>query len=131
MISGRNLLLVLHLDILRRRPNLRLLLILQNTVTMDEGKYTQTNTPAHDDRDFRRHISRRITWSERLGSYVKSEINSKSTFKRLTNDIPNTIPNQIHRRNRRLLRVPSHVTRDQTQQRNKRRRTRLRQIITR
>lgn len=48
---------------------------------------------------------------------------------RHTNNIPSTIPNQIQRRNGRLLRIPSHIRRDQRQQRHERRRTSLRHVV--
>jgi hypothetical protein len=56
---------------------------------------------------------------------------STNTMCLLTNDIPSAIPDQVHSRHSSLLGIPRHITTYQTQQRNKRRRTSLRQVISR
>jgi hypothetical protein len=49
----------------------------------------------------------------------------------LTDDVSNAIPDQIHSRDCGLLSVSGDITRDQTKQRNERRGTSLREIVSR
>jgi hypothetical protein len=70
----QNSLLVLQPHILGGRPNLRLLLILQHAVHVDEREYAQTHAPAHDDRDLGGHVARRVFGAESLRAWMISTV---------------------------------------------------------
>ena len=65
-ISSLNLLLVFELDIIRPSAMFRLFLVLAPTVPPDEVDVHETRSPACEDGDFSRHISRSVFGPESL-----------------------------------------------------------------
>ena len=75
-----NLLLIFQSHILRRRPDLFLLLVLSQAVEMDKSKDTQANAPADNDGDFSRDIAWSVAWTESLGTCKRILISSGIHF---------------------------------------------------
>jgi hypothetical protein len=48
-----------------------------------------------------------------------------------TDDVANTVSNEIHSRHGSLLRIPRHITTDQTEKGNERRGASLREVVAR
>jgi hypothetical protein len=70
--SHDGLLLVRKMYVFRCRSNLCLLLVLIDAVAVDECQDAEANSPAHDNRDLSRNVTRRILGSESLRAYVES-----------------------------------------------------------
>jgi hypothetical protein len=71
-VLNNDLLLVRKMYVFRCRSNLCLLLVLIDAVAVDECQDAEADSPAHNDRDLSRNVTRRILGSESLWAYVES-----------------------------------------------------------